>query len=624
MCGINGIHGILTESDARKRIETMNQSLAHRGPDAAGIYYSEMIAFGHRRLSIIDPTPGSNQPMTDVSGRYTIVFNGELYNYRELRKTLKHYDFQTDGDTEVLLAGFAKWGINFIKTCNGMFAFAFWDKEKEELTLVRDRLGIKPLYYARTHEHTLFSSEIRALLSSGMIDRQLNRNTIGEYLRYSTVHGSNTIIDGVYMLPPGSAMTITDTDNRIDTYWHASTNYRKEMARMDYTDTTAIIRKSLSEAVERRLVADVPMGAFLSGGIDSGSLVALAAQKVDRLKTFTVTFSNAEFDESRYARMIADKYQTDHTESRLEPRALLDVLPDAIRAMDFPTGDGINTYLVSSQARAAGISVVLSGLGGDEFFAGYDIFRRFYSLRDKGWLMSFPKFIRRLAGNTLEMIKPGMASYKTRQVLTEDYLDLEYVYQYNREISPKELVREMSSNGDKGIDHVYALVKKGVGFGTPGFQLPLLSRVSYAETVTYLQAILLRDSDQMSMAHALELRVPFLDHELVDIVMGVPDTFKYPATPKKLLTDAMGDLLPPEIINRPKVGFTFPWDKWMRNELKEFCGDHIQMLAKNPMFSGPVLEKRWNAFLKGDPMVTWMRVWYLCVLQAWISQNGIR
>lgn len=623
MCGINGIYGPLKSEDGRARIAQMNAKLEHRGPDAEGFYQSEMIALGHRRLSIIDLSEASNQPMTDLSGRYTIVFNGEIYNYRELRKTLAGVEFKTNGDTEVLLLGFAKWGINFVKSCNGMFAFAIWDSEEEVLTLVRDRMGIKPLYYARTHSHLVFSSEIRALFSSDIIPRKLNTEVLGDYLRYKTVHGTNTIIDGVYMLPPGSAMTITDHDSKIETYWHLARDVQPEVARLTYDDTVALVRKRMSEAVKRRLIADVPMGAFLSGGIDSSSLVALAAQEVDRLKTFTVTFEDAEFDESVYARQIAEKYSTDHTELMLSPKALLDNLPAAIKAMDFPTGDGINTYMVSKLAKEAGITVVLSGLGGDEVFAGYDIFKRFYSLRDKGWLMSFPKVFRRLAGDILEMARPGVASYKTRQVLTEDYLDLENVYQYYREVASRDVINEFSKYGDKGVNSVYTLVKEGVGFGTPGYSLPILSKVSYAEIVTYLQSILLRDSDQMSMAHALELRVPFMDHELVSTVMSVSDKYKYPTTPKKLLVNAMGDLLPAEIVNRPKMGFVFPWEGWMRNELKDFCGDHILALGKNDAFNGQALSKRWDDFLKGKPQVTWSRLWYLCILQAWMSENGI-
>lgn len=623
MCGINGIYGSLPEADARERIRKMNQKLAHRGPDAEGVYRDETVVLGHRRLSIIDLSEESNQPMTDPTGRFTIVYNGEIYNYQELRKDLNETDFRTDGDTEVLLHGFIKWGINFIKSCNGMFAFAVWDRQQEELTLVRDRMGIKPLYYSRTNNHTLFSSEIRALLSSDMISRKLNRNVLGEYLRYGTVHGSNTIVDGIFMLQPGSVMTITKHEATVETYWHLARDIQSDVANLTYGDTVSLVRKKTGEAVKRRLISDVPMGAFLSGGIDSSCLVALASQEVDRLKTFTVTFDNAKFDESVYARQIADKYNTDHSELLLAPETMLQMMPNAVSAMDFPTGDGINTYMVSKLAKEAGITVVLSGLGGDEVFAGYDIFKRFYSLRDKAWVMHIPIFLRKLAGEILELSKPGLPSQKIKKVLTEDNLNLENVYQYNRELAPREVVSQLTNFGNSGMASVYNLVKEGVGVGTVGSLLPTLSKVSYAEITTYLNAVLLRDSDQMSMAHALELRVPFLDHELVEAVMAVPDKFKYPYTPKKLLVHAMGDLLPPEIVNRPKMGFSFPWDEWMRGDLREFCGDHITDLGRNDAFNAEAVSKRWNSFLKGDPHITWSRLWYLCILQAWMNENEI-
>lgn len=624
MCGINGIYGSLSQSDGSRKIAKMNKSLAHRGPDADGFIQKPMILLGHTRLSIIDLSTNANQPMQDDSGRYTLIFNGEIYNYRTLRESLTDYPFKTQSDTEVLLAGLIKFGASFLSRCNGMFALALWDSQTEELLLARDRMGIKPLYYARTNEHIIFSSEIRSLLDSELIPGELNHGVLGEYLRYQTVHGTNTILKGIFMLPPGSIMNVSDHEIKISSFWNPVEYINHSVAQLSYNETTALIKQKLEESVNRRLIADVPMGAFLSGGIDSSAIVALASNQKKRLRTFTISFDNSEFSEAKYARIIADKFNTDHAEINLAPQSLLENLPAALKAMDHPSGDGINTYLVSKAAKQAGISAVLSGLGGDELFAGYPIFKQYYQLRDKGWLMSFPKFLRAFAGNALQVARPGVESSKIKQIITEDYLDLENVYQYSREVASREVNSKLSRYGNSGEMSVFNLVKQGVGYQTPGYTLPILSRVSYAEIATYLQAVLLRDSDQMSMAHALEIRVPFLDHELVSTVMGVPDKYKFPTSPKKLLVDAMGDLLPSEIVNRPKMGFTFPWDSWMRNELKDFCGDHLAALGANDAFNAKAVSNRWNDFLKGKPQVTWSRLWYLCVLQAWMSENGIK
>ncbi len=624
MCGINGIFGHSSLEEAKVKIRKMNDALAHRGPNADGVWGNGPMALGHRRLSIIDLDAGANQPMVDATGRYVLVFNGEIYNFKDLKLGLRDYDFQTQGDTEVLLAGLIRWGEKFIQSLNGMFAFAFWDKEKEELLLARDRFGIKPLYYTRTNETLTFSSEIRALMSSGLIGKKLNTDRIGDYLRYQTVHGSDTMIEGVFKLAPASWMKIQDNEIETKAYWDATNDTQFGIQKLSRPDLLDRIQSEFKKAVSRRLVADVPMGAFLSGGIDSSALVGMAAElSHGKLKTFNIAFDEGEFSEAKYARMVADRFDTDHSEIKLSPHQLIDDLPDALKAMDHPSGDGINTYVVSKAAKNAGISVALSGLGGDELFAGYPIFKQFMSLGDKYWLMTFPKFLRRLAAKGLNAIQPGIPSEKKGQILTLDYLDIEYVYPFSREVATRSQAAALSDVGTGGIETVHRMVKGALEFGLPGFALPKLSKVSYAEIYIYLEAVLLRDTDQMSMAHALEVRVPFLDHEFVRTVLSVSDQEKYPASPKKLFVDAMGDMLPSEIVNRPKMGFTFPWAEWMNGELRPFCEHHINQLAARPYFNEKAVLHRWKQFLNGNKSVTWGRIWYLCVLDAWMETNGI-
>jgi len=624
MCGICGIHGINENKNQGFSLQKMVDALSHRGPDFSGTYVDNTVALGHTRLSIIDLSGSANQPMSDPSGRYTLVFNGEIYNYRQLRKSFNRYPFQSNSDSEVLLAGLVKWGIKFLNECNGMFAFALWDTEKQELTLARDRMGIKPLYYARTGLKTVFASEIRSILSSGLISPELNKDSLGDYLRYQTVHGTNTILSGIYMVAPGSVLTITDNEYHSEIYWSPESQLESGVQNMSYGSVKGLVQEKLNAAVKRRLISDVPMGAFLSGGIDSSAIVALASQHVSGpLKTFNINFQEGEFSEARYAKQVAEMYQTEHCQIDLDPHILIDKLPAVLDSMDHPSGDGVNSYVVSEAAKQAGITVALSGLGGDELFAGYPIFSQFYDLRDKGWLMSFPKFIRSLAGSFYTKLKPGIGSEKINQIITEDYLDLEYVYQYSREVLSRENISDILDENPRGMNAVFDLVQGAVGVETPGFKMTRLSKVSYAEISTYLQSVLLRDTDQMSMAHALEVRVPFLDHELVSLALSISDNHKYPSSPKKLLVDSLGDYLPKEVYERKKMGFTFPWKVWMKNELKEFCGDSLLDLARRTEFSEKSVLSRWDKFLNDDPSVSWSRIWYLCILQSWMSRNGV-
>ncbi len=628
MCGISGIYG--RAADARTRTAAMNAALAHRGPDAEGLWEDEGIALGHRRLAVIDLSSEADQPMRSACGNYAIAYNGEIYNFRTLREELAPeaaeagMPFRTDSDTEVLLTGLALRGPQFLRRCNGMFAFAFWSVRERRLLLARDRIGIKPLYYTRSGQNLAFASEIRALLRAGFSERNLDTKALADYLRYQTAHGERTLVEGVFSLPPGTCLSADDDEEVIKTWWHPVTDVRMMPGGTDRTEAVAQVRKTLEDSVKLRLTADVPCGAFLSGGIDSGVVTALAARaSANQLRTFTVAFDEAAHDESKFARATADFNGTDHTEIRLSAGELLRDLPEALAAADHPGGDGVNTYVVSKAAKEAGVTVVLSGLGSDELFAGYPVFSQITELQTKKWVLSYPKFLRRAAGSFLNMRRPGPASEKTASVLCEDYFDTENAYRYSREVMPLAEVRRALKQYAGGGDEVYRIVHEGVGYGNEGYRLPLLSRVTYAEMMTYLHSVLLRDADQMSMAHALELRVPFLDHRLAETVLGIPDRFKAGPPGKRLLLEAAGDLLPPGIAERKKTGFVFPWDAWMRKELADFCGDRITALAGRPQFDTKAVLKRYEAFRKGRPSVPWSRIWYLCALEAWLQKNEI-
>jgi asparagine synthase (glutamine-hydrolysing) len=622
MCGICGIYGLEQIESPETLIHRMNQKMEHRGPDASGSFVHENVALGHRRLSIIDLNSVANQPMHSTDGELTLVFNGEIYNYREIKSQIDNYTFITNSDSEVILAAYQKWGINAIQRFNGMFAFALWDNRKKQLFVVRDRLGIKPLYYSQQNHSLVFASEIRALLASGLVNKRMNSESLVDYLRYQTVHAPHTMIEGVQMLMPGHYLSISDNEIRTVQYWSLVENTQHENLTLE--ETQQKIASLFRQSVKKRLVADVPFGAFLSGGIDSSLVVAAMAQEaVGTVKTFCVTFEDEQFSEARYARMVAEQYGTNHQEIRLSPSDFLLDLPDALQAMDYPSGDGPNTYIVSKATRAAGVTMALSGLGGDELFAGYDIFRRSYDLQQKKWLLSFPKWIRNIAGKALQMKHPGISGEKMAMALQADYFDLEYTYWISRLMMPDERIAMLLNQTPAFPNRVFSNVHKQVGYGNPGFNLPFLSQVSVAEISTYMQNVLLRDTDQMSMAHALEVRVPFLDHELVQFALGIPDSYKFPHSPKKLLVDAFKSAIPKEVVDRPKMGFTFPWNHWLKNELRGFTADHLSDLSKRNIFKKSGIESLWSAFEANDPKVNWSRIWYLVVLENWLKQNGI-
>ncbi|NNE56160.1 MAG: asparagine synthase (glutamine-hydrolyzing), partial [Flavobacteriales bacterium] len=596
--------------------------LAHRGPDSEGSYTDETIVLGHRRLSIIDTSPAGNQPFYSEDGNLVLVFNGEIYNYLELKAELSDTTFKTSCDTEVLLAAYRKWGIDCLGKLNGMFAFALWDKGAKELYLVRDRFGIKPLYVSRQGQHLVFSSEMRALLSSGLVPKTLDKDALVDYMRYQTVQTPATIIEGVEMLLPGHFVKVTDNETSHHSYWNATTDYSEAGEKMSTDEIQQEVYDRLKNSVKLRMRADVPFGAFLSGGIDSSAIVGLMSEVATQpVSTFSVTFEEDEFSEAPFSNMIAQKFATNHTEIKLSVNDFLNDLPNALAAMDHPSGDGPNTYVISKVTKSSGITMALSGLGGDELFAGYDVFKRILSLQSKRWVMSFPKGLRSAGTGLLKRIRPGTSSEKIHALLGQDYLDFEYVYPINRQLYLDSRIPKLLNRSSLPQNSNKHWIESHLSYGSKGFDLPWLSKVSVAEMYTYMQNVLLRDSDQMSMAHALEVRVPFLDHELAEFVLGVTDNVKYPHSPKKLLVDSLGDLLPNEIVNRPKMGFTFPWAVWLENELKDFASDRLMNLARRDEFVHSTIEKLWNQFLARK--LPWSRIWPLIVLENWLTENGI-
>ncbi|MCH8330845.1 MAG: asparagine synthase (glutamine-hydrolyzing) [Bacteroidetes bacterium] len=616
MCGIAGVLSFGEPVD-RTVVQNMTTVLHHRGPDDEGYFFDEQIGLGHKRLSIIDLSQAGQQPMSDNSGNFQIVYNGELYNYQEIRNELADYNFKSETDTEVVLAAYCRWGLDCLSRFNGMFSFAIWDAEKKELFAARDRLGIKPLYYYSDSKHFVFASELRSILASGTVEKRIDMQALHDYLLFYTVHFPRTMIEGIKLLEPGYFLKYTQEGLTKTKYWDIFDKRVSNIGEQEVYERVGIL---VDKAVEKRMVADVPLGSFLSGGIDSGVITALMAKHSEKVRSFAIVFKEKDYTETEYSRMLADRFNTDHQEVVLEVSGLLEYLPDAVGSIDHPSADGINTYIISRLARESGLKVALSGLGGDELFAGYgSIFKRLSRLQHMEWLWSIPDFARKLAGGVLGKMG-GIASGKLSDLIEGKGSSLKDAYPVLRQVlTQKQVSNIISSDELKPSDIGNYLEKEMERISS----LPFISQVSISELSFYLHNILLRDTDQMSMANSLEVRVPFLDHELVEFVLSVPDELKVNGSPKKLLTNALPGLLPQEIIDRPKMGFTFPWELWMKDQLFPYCNEHIESFARREFIDEETVKGLWNDFQSGSNKVHWVPLWAMVVLEDWMATLSI-
>lgn len=602
MCGIVGYVG---KSEQRAQISQALERLRQRGPDASGVWTSGEghVSFGHTRLAIIDLSEAGAQPMHDENTGNVIVFNGEIYNHPELRRELEQLGvvFRGHSDTETLLRGYGIWGASLFARLRGMFALAIYNARSREVVLCRDRLGIKPFYTAQTEEGAfVFASEVRALLP--WIKGRLNQEGIAAYLQRGACPHENLIFSGIAEFPAGcwAAVRCARPEVVPIRYWPSGL-----MSDLDVEGASGNapreVRRLLEDAVSSHLLADVPVACFLSGGIDSSIITALAARSMEprKLSTFSVGFTEAAFDESKFARQMAELYGTDHHHITLSDAEKLDFISRAVDAMDLPSTDAINTYIVSDYVARNGFKVVLSGLGADELFGGYPIFRD-YSM------------VRAAAGTPVWLRSLVWATGKARHLLDDipPEKDGELLSIWWRRIWPARKLRE-------------------IGFDAPGFKRepspPLrdaLAELSWGEISHYMRDTLLRDSDAMSMAHSLELRVPFLDTPLVSRVLAYPAREKFnPKRPKDLLLRATQDLIPEEIWNRPKMGFTLPMRTWMLGPLRDYCRDGLKVLSSASILASDKADKVWTEFESNG--LHWAAPWSLVVLGHYLRKNKV-
>ncbi len=657
MCGIVGILTRNTEFPSRVLadvLERATRSLAHRGPDDSGTTLLKEsplkdarsepleIGLGHRRLAILDLSPLGHQPMHDPATGNWIVFNGEIYNFRELRNELERggMSFKSNSDTEVILAAYRVWGEGFLTRLGGMFAFALWDAARKRLLLARDPMGIKPLYYHQSQQAFIFASEVRTLLETGLVPRKADPTGVLSYLTFGSVYEPWTIVEGIRAVPPGHLLTVENESVSIREYWNplqSSTASRSEPSlsgrmslpqnsrKKSRNGNSTVLSAVLRHAVLSHLVSDVPVGVFLSGGIDSSALVAVLSDNGVRSTTFSLVFQEEEFNEAQYSREVARRFGSEHHEIPVSERDVLSVLPQALCAMDQPTIDGINTYVVSAKTREAGVKVALTGLGADEMFAGYSNFRHVPRMETFSKRVGrLPRLARRpLSASVALFGGKGDRGRKLSELTAVDdakHPDFVHPYFLVRALfgvaeraalfsAPDTRARQASLDG---------MLQEAVA---GSHALDPVNRVSYLESHFYMRNTLLRDSDCMSMAHGLELRVPFLDRALVEACFRIPGHRKLRgSSPKSLLLASLGVDLPTSIVNRPKRGFTLPFERWLRGEMRPMVEDTL--LKSNwdqiPIRSSAVRDV-WNRFLAGE--TSWSRPWSLFVLKRWCEQN---
>jgi len=590
MCGI-AVH--LRASGQAERLDL--ELLTHRGPDSSGEWTSPdgRCWLGSTRLAIVDLSPTGAQPMTDPATGNVIVANGEIYNHRALREQLgRDVNWRGTSDTETLLQGYAHWGHGVLDRIKGMFAFAIYDNARQELFVARDRLGIKPLYYALDADAIRMASEVKVLAQNSPA---ITAESISAYLQWGSSPERELLYPDISVLPAGHAMIIgRDGQRKTWRYWPAQKTFISPT-----NQVVPKVRSLIENAVEEHLLSDVPIASFLSGGIDSSIVTALAAQRLEKkLQTFSVGFDVAQFDETAIAQEMTERCRTDHHRIRLSEEEVMQSVTEAVEKLDLPSVDAINTYIVSCAVAKHGVKVALSGLGGDELFGGYASFRDVPKLK---LLAKLPRGLRRIFGE--------IGNLGERLADLPSDADVGELARWRRRFFT-----------DTMLDRA----------GLPTESMPLdypvelpddMARISWAELTGYMRRMLLRDADQMSMAVSLELRVPFLDHELVEYVLGLPAAEKerYPG-PKGLLIEACRDLLPLSVYQRPKSGFALPMRNWMLGPLAGFVTEGLREILSRQLLPRAFVDDLLVRFRTGR--LHWTRLWSIVVLGHFVKQHS--
>jgi asparagine synthase (glutamine-hydrolysing) len=627
MCGIFGIVSYSGPVD-RKQVQTLTGMLAHRGPDAEGFFFAPQdreisVGLGHRRLSIIDLSPKGHQPMCNEDETVWVVFNGEIYNFRDHRKLLasKGHIFRSETDTETIIHLYEEHGSRCVEFLRGMFAFAIWDANRQTLFVARDRLGKKPFYYAATSKGFFFSSEINPLYEIAEIDKRVDSDALDLYMSYGYIPSPRSILKGISKLPPAHHLTVEKGRLRIQRYWNLS--YAPKL-KVSFAEAQRLLDEKIFEATRIRLYSDVPLGCFLSGGVDSSLILSNMARLTSRpVKTFSIGFPDKAFDETPYARQAAKRFSTEHEEFRVEPAAVEETISQLVQHFGEPFGDAsaLPTWYLSKMTRKH-VTVALNGDGGDELFAGYNWYATAVGLHHAAHF--FPPRLAALASSRLDRFKgnygAGRKLVRLMELLAksdaERFADLRIQLSdgYKSRLYSDAFQRQLDSVSGKYLSELYAANR---------FE-DELDRMLYVDTSTYLPEELLVKVDRATMAHALEGRSPLLDHELVELAARMPSRFKYRQGQRKYIIRKMArGMFPPGFFDRPKAGFSVPLKAWFGGDLESF--------VHNSLISGPLKETMLFNMTQVEHIMRENKagyrdhgdlIWRLLMLSEWLRHYG--